>query len=156
MTRPAAPIDLEVPVVVYTDGACIPNPGPGGWGYYMCRGPHKRDLWGPVQATTNNRMELQAVIEALSVIKKGSLVEVVTDSQYVKDGMTKWIKNWKANGWRTSHGKPVKNEDLWRRLDEQVERHSGDPGNERADALASKAAQQAGRMDTAIRSAAST
>lgn len=143
--------DLTIPVVVYTDGSCIGNPGPGGWGVHMKRGDKVRELFGHVLGTTNNRMELQAVIEALSVIKKESLVEVVTDSQYVQKGMTEWLPGWKARGWKKSDGKPVENVDLWTCLEKLarthrvtwrlVRGHAGDPGNERANVLAQRAAR---------------
>jgi ribonuclease HI len=133
-------------ITIYTDGACKGNPGPGGWGAWLRSGNHERELWGGEALTTNNRMELTAVIEALSALKRASRVELHTDSQYVRQGITAWIHNWKKRGWKTSDNKPVKNEDLWRRLDELagahevewiwVRGHDGDPGNERADELA--------------------
>ena len=133
-------------VEIFTDGACRGNPGPGGWGVWLRSGMHERELWGGAHATTNNRMELTAVIEALASLKRRCRVEVHTDSQYVKNGITSWIHNWKARGWRTADGKPVKNQDLWLRLDaatqahkvrwEWVRGHDGHEGNERADALA--------------------
>jgi ribonuclease HI len=135
-------------VTVYTDGACKGNPGPGGWGAWLKSGSHEKELWGGEAATTNNRMELIAVIEALSALKRPSRVALHTDSQYVRHGITEWIHNWKQRGWKTADRKPVKNEDLWRRLDELAARHhvqwhwvrghAGDPGNERADALANR------------------
>ncbi len=133
-------------VVVYTDGGCHGNPGPGGWAAVLTCGPHRRELSGGVPATTNNRMELQAAIEAFNILIKPCAVEVHTDSNYVRDGITKWLKGWKRNGWRTKTKEPVKNEDLWRQLDEAASRHhvawhwvkghAGDAGNERCDQLA--------------------
>ncbi len=135
-------------VTIYTDGACKGNPGPGGWGAWLCSGKHERELWGGEAQTTNNRMELTAVIEALSALKTRSQVKLFLDSEYVRNGITSWIHNWKRRGWRTADNKPVKNVDLWERLDAQVQAHniewcwvkghSGDPGNERADALANQ------------------
>jgi ribonuclease HI len=143
-------------VVIYTDGACKGNPGPGGWGAWLRSGSDERDLFGGEPQTTNNRMELTAVIEALAALKWPCRVALYTDSQYVRQGITQWIHNWKTRGWMTSDKKPVKNADLWRALDEQVARHtvdwqwikghSGDEGNDRADALANAgAARYAGR-----------
>ena len=133
-------------VVIYTDGACKRNPGPGGWGAWLRSGTHERDLCGGEALTTNNRMELTAVIEALTALKKPCRIDLFTDSTYVRQGITQWIHKWKKHGWQTSDRKPVKNSDLWRRLDEATQRHqiewhwvrghAGDPGNERADALA--------------------
>jgi ribonuclease HI len=133
---------------IYTDGACKGNPGPGGWGALLKWGPHERELFGGEALTTNNRMELLAVIEALRALKKPSSVVVHTDSQYVQKGVTEWMRNWKLRGWKTADRKPVKNEDLWRTLDSLlaghqiswrwVRGHSGHPGNERADALANR------------------
>ena len=136
-------------VTVYTDGACSGNPGPGGWGAILISGPHRRELSGGEAETTNNRMELTAAIEALRALKGSPKVDLYTDSTYVKKGITEWISSWKANGWRRRSGKkllPVKNEDLWRALDELaaahdvafhwVEGHAGHPENERADELA--------------------
>lgn len=135
-------------VVIYTDGACKGNPGPGGWGAWLRAGVHEKELWGGEPLTTNNRMELTAVIEALALLKQPSRVMVYTDSGYVKDGITSWIHGWKARGWTTADRKPVKNVDLWQKLDalrsrHQVEwrwvkGHAGDPGNERADQLANR------------------
>ena len=137
---------MSEPVVVYTDGACKGNPGPGGWGALLCWRDHQKELFGGESQTTNNRMELTAVIEALSALKQRSEVAVYTDSEYVKNGITTWIHNWKQRGWRTADKKPVKNVELWQRLDalaaahdvrwHWVRGHNGDPGNERADALA--------------------
>lgn len=133
-------------VTIYTDGACSGNPGPGGWGAILISGGATKELNGGEKATTNNRMELMAAIAALEALKRGAHVELHTDSRYVMDGITKWIVGWKRNGWKTSDKKPVKNEDLWRRLDEArtphkvdwrwVKGHSGHELNERADALA--------------------
>ena len=135
-------------VLIYTDGACKGNPGPGGWGAWMRWGAHERELFGGERSTTNNRMELTAVIEALASLKRRAPVAIYTDSAYVRNGIIDWITNWKRRGWRTADGKPVKNIDLWQRLDELValhdvqwhwvRGHSGDPGNERADALANR------------------
>ena len=135
-------------VEVYADGACKGNPGPGGWGVLLVAGGRERELHGGEPATTNNRMELTAVIRALEALPRGSRVHLFTDSQYVHKGMTEWIASWKRRGWRTADRKPVKNEDLWKHLDELarnhkvewhwVKGHAGHPGNERADALANK------------------
>jgi ribonuclease HI len=141
-------------VVVYTDGACKGNPGPGGWGAWMVSGQHEKELWGGEPLTTNNRMELTAVIKALTTLKRRCQVVVYTDSEYVRKGITEWITGWKRKGWKTADNKPVKNAELWQALEaatlaHQVEwrwvkGHSGDPGNERADALANRgAAEQA-------------
>lgn len=131
---------------IFTDGACSGNPGPGGWGAILRSGGHEREISGGEKATTNNRMELMAVIQALSALKKSSTVTVHTDSRYVMDGATKWILGWKKNGWKTADKKPVKNEDLWKELDgalgghdvswRWVKGHSDHVENERADALA--------------------
>ncbi len=133
-------------VVLYTDGSCKGNPGPGGWGALLEFGKHTKELSGGESATTNNRMELTAVIEGLRTLNRSCQITVVTDSTYVKDGITKWIANWKRNGWQTKARKPVKNKDLWEALDaelsthdvswEWVKGHAGHPGNERADQLA--------------------
>ena len=135
-------------VEVYADGACKGNPGPGGWGVLLIEGDREQELHGGEPATTNNRMELTAVIRALEALPHGSRVRLYTDSQYVQKGMKEWIHDWKRRGWRTADKKPVKNDDLWKHLDElarnhQVEwhwvrGHDGHPGNERADALANK------------------
>ena len=139
----------ELQVTVYTDGACSGNPGPGGWGAILIVGGHEKELKGGEPATTNNRMELMAAIASLETLKRPSLVDVHTDSQYLRNGIMTWIHQWKRNGWRTSDRKPVKNEDLWRRLEEALERHrvrwhwvrghSGHEFNERADRLAREA-----------------
>ena len=135
-------------VEIFTDGACRYNPGPGGWGAILRSGNAEKELWGGEAATTNNRMELMAVIEALNALKRPSRVVLHTDSQYVQKGITEWLRGWKARGWRTAAKAPVKNTDLWKRLDEAtqpheiewvwVRGHSGHNGNERADALANK------------------
>jgi len=139
---------MDGSIVIYTDGACKGNPGPGGWGAWLRAGEHERELFGGESLTTNNRMELTAVIEALATLERRSEVVVYTDSEYVKNGITTWIHGWKARGWRTADKKPVKNIELWQRLDALRESHSvqwrwvrghaGDPGNERADQLANR------------------
>ena len=144
---------------IYTDGACKGNPGPGGWGAWLKSGATEKELFGGELNTTNNRMELTAVIEGLAALKRPCKVVLYLDSQYVRQGITEWIKGWKAKGWITSTKQPVKNAELWRRLDalvssgghqiewRWVKGHSGDPGNERADALANKGVQKAlGRL----------
>ena len=133
-------------VVIYSDGGCHGNPGPGGWAALLEYGQHKRELSGGVPATTNNRMELQAAIEALNALKEPCAIEFYTDSEYVKNGVTGWVVNWKRNGWKTKTKKPVKNADLWRALDSAVSKHkvawhwlkghAGHAGNERCDQLA--------------------
>lgn len=135
-------------VEIYTDGACKGNPGPGGWGALLNAGGQEKELFGGETLTTNNRMELTAVIQALAALKRPSRVRLHTDSQYVQLGVSKWLANWKRRGWRTAEGRAVKNADLWRRLDELardhavewiwVRGHAGDQGNERADALANR------------------
>jgi ribonuclease HI len=135
-------------IEIYTDGACKGNPGPGGWGALLRSGEHEKEIFGGERHTTNNRMEITAVIESLKLVKKKAKVFIYTDSTYVKDGISSWIKQWKINGWKTSAKKPVKNEELWRELDLLVSQHqiewvwvkghAGDEGNERADALANK------------------
>ena len=135
-------------VQIFTDGACRGNPGPGGWGALLSYRGTEKELYGGELMTTNNRMELMAVIKALEALTKTARVMVTTDSQYVKKGISEWIKNWKRNGWKTASKKPVKNADLWEHLDDLVNRndvtwawvkgHSGHPENERVDALANK------------------
>jgi ribonuclease HI len=136
----------ESTLIVFTDGACRGNPGPGGWGALLKSGAAEKELWGGEANTTNNRMELTAVIRALEALKRPATVRLHTDSQYVQKGISQWIHNWKKNGWRTADKKPVKNADLWQRLDALsgqhdiawiwVKGHAGHPGNERADRLA--------------------
>ena len=136
-------------VEIYTDGACRGNPGPGGWGATLEMGEHFRELSGAEAMTTNNRMELTAVISALEALKRPVPVRLYTDSEYVRRGITEWLKSWKARGWKTADKKPVKNQDLWERLDavaaqhqiewHWVKGHSGVPGNERVDRLANAA-----------------
>lgn len=140
-------------VVIYTDGACSGNPGPGGWGVVMRWQGKEKELYGFDPVTTNNRMELTAAIQALEALQRPTTVSLHTDSKYLLDGITKWIPNWQRNGWKTAAKKPVKNEDLWRRLIEAmrphqvdwvwVKGHAGDPGNERADALARRGIEEA-------------
>lgn len=135
-------------VRAYTDGACSGNPGPGGWGVVLQFGDHERELKGGESDTTNNRMELTAAIEALKALKEPCHIALTTDSTYVKDGITKWLSNWKRNGWKTAAKKPVKNQDLWQQLEACVAQHtvewlwvkghSGHPENERADTLANE------------------
>ncbi|NIM70561.1 MAG: ribonuclease HI [Xanthomonadales bacterium] len=137
------------PVELYTDGACSGNPGPGGWGAVLIWGDHRRELSGGERETTNNRMELLAVIRGIEALNRTCRVNIHTDSTYVMKGMTEWMAHWKRRGWRTAARKPVKNEDLWRQLDalltdhhvkwRWVRGHSGVPENERADALAREA-----------------
>jgi ribonuclease HI len=135
-------------VVIYTDGACKGNPGPGGWGVLLRSGSTEKELYGGERLTTNNRMELMAVIQALQALKRPCAVTLHVDSLYVLKGMTEWLPGWKAKGWRTASKQPVKNVELWQMLDELVNQrghaiewrwvrgHNGDPGNERADELA--------------------
>ena len=133
---------------IYADGACRGNPGPGGWGVLLQSGSSKKELWGGEPDTTNNRMELTAVIRALEALKRKASVNVHTDSQYVQKGISSWIHNWKRNGWRTADKKPVKNAELWQVLDALaaqhvvkwlwVKGHAGHPGNEHADRLANR------------------
>ncbi|WP_114416507.1 ribonuclease HI [Marinospirillum perlucidum] len=135
-------------VVIYTDGACKGNPGPGGWGAWLQYGGREKSLWGGEKNTTNNRMELLAAIKALEALTRSCSVELHTDSQYLRQGITQWMANWKRKNWKTAAGKAVKNQDLWQRLDEQASRHdidwrwvrghAGDPGNEKADQLANR------------------
>lgn len=136
-------------VIIYTDGACSNNPGPGGWGAVLIYGDAQKQISGSEDMTTNNKMELKAVIEALKALKRSCEVEVYTDSKYVQDGISKWIHNWKKNGWRTADKKPIKNQDLWQELDKQAQKHkvvwnwvkghSNDKYNELADKLATSA-----------------
>lgn len=140
-------------VVVYTDGACSGNPGPGGWGVWLRYGEHEKELFGGEEQTTNNRMELMAAIQALETLTRPSSVALHTDSSYVRNGIMTWLDNWKRRQWKTAAKKPVKNVDLWQRLDKAAARHtvewhwvrghSGDQGNERADALARRGRDQA-------------
>jgi ribonuclease HI len=142
-------------VEIFTDGACKGNPGPGGWGAIIRAGAREKELSGGEAHTTNNRMEMMAVIRALGALKRPCHVSLTTDSNYVRDGITKWVHGWQRNGWRTSDKKPVKNEDLWRemlaaiaphRIDwHWVKGHAGHPENERADRLASAEADQFGK-----------
>lgn len=135
-------------VEIHTDGACRGNPGPGGWGAVLQSAAHERELWGGERETTNNRMELTAAIEALAALKRPCRVRLYTDSTYVMKGITEWLPQWRRRGWKTASRQPVKNQDLWQRLDEQVARHevdwhwvkghAGHPGNERADGLANR------------------
>jgi ribonuclease HI len=139
-------------IEIYADGACKGNPGPGGWGAWLAFDGHEKELCGGELLTTNNRMELTAVIRALEALKRSSKVKIYTDSVYVQKGITEWIHGWKTRGWRTSDKKPVKNEELWRELDSLsqqhkiewiwVKGHAGDAGNERADALANQGVAQ--------------
>ncbi|MDR6535319.1 ribonuclease HI [Variovorax soli] len=146
-------------VQIYTDGACKGNPGPGGWGAWLKSGTTEKELFGGELNTTNNRMELKAVIEGLAALKRPCKVLLYLDSQYVRMGITEWIRGWKAKGWVTSTKQPVKNVELWKELDKLVSEgghqiewrwvrgHSGDPGNERADMLANKGVERAlGRL----------
>jgi len=140
---------------IYTDGACKGNPGPGGWGALLKSQDTQKELFGGELGTTNNRMEMTAVIEALSALKRPCHVRLHVDSQYVLKGMTEWLPGWKARGWKTAAKAPVKNVDLWQRLDTLVSSaghkidwhwvrgHNGDPGNEQADALANRGVEQA-------------
>ncbi|HEY5107219.1 MAG TPA: ribonuclease HI [Caulobacteraceae bacterium] len=139
-------------VVIYTDGACRGNPGPGGWGALLMSGAREREIWGGEAATTNNRMEMTAAIEALRALKGPCQVELHTDSRYLQTGITQWLGLWKARGWRTMSKGAVKNDDLWRALDEArlrhdvdwrwIKGHAGHPLNERADALARKGLEE--------------
>ena len=145
-------------VEIFTDGACKGNPGPGGWGALLRIGAHVKELHGGEAGTTNNRMELTAVIRALEALSRRCSVRLHTDSQYVQKGITLWIHSWKRRGWRTADKQPVKNVDLWQRLEALagqhdvewiwVKGHAGHPGNERADALANLGVEQVGRSST--------
>lgn len=144
-------------VKLFTDGSCLGNPGPGGYGALLIYNGHKKELSQGYKLTTNNRMELLAVIKGLAALKERCQVEITTDSNYVKDGITKWIMNWKKNGWKTAAKQPVKNVDMWKLLDEQVARHdikwfwvkghSGHPENELVDDLARAAAESSNLID---------
>jgi len=140
-------------VTIYTDGACAGNPGPGGWAALLVADGEERELSGYEPATTNNRMELRAAVEALAALPEPSVVDLHTDSQYLRNGMAEWLARWKRNGWRTADRKPVKNVDLWQALDALAQRHvvhwhwvrghAGHPENERCDALANEAIRRA-------------
>jgi ribonuclease HI len=149
----AAQVQADV-VVIHTDGACSGNPGPGGWGAILRYGEHVRELYGGEPGeTTNNRMELMAAIRALEALTRPSVVVLHTDSSYLRNGILSWLPNWKRNGWRTADKKPVKNADLWQRLEAAIHQHevqwlwvkghAGDPGNERADQLANLGVREA-------------
>ena len=161
MTESVSTVTRNPPqhIVIYTDGACKGNPGPGGWGALLSMGETEKEIFGGELGTTNNRMEMTAVIEALAALKRPCQITLYLDSQYVLKGITEWIEGWKARGWRTAAKAPVKNVDLWQRLDallvssghhidwRWVRGHNGDPGNERADALANKGVERAlGRL----------
>jgi len=143
---------MNTQVELFTDGACKGNPGQGGWGALLRYGDAEKELFGGEQDTTNNRMELMAVIKGLEALNRASVVTVTTDSKYVKNGITEWIHNWKRNGWKTAAKKPVKNEDLWRELDDMVAKHqvtwrwvkghAGHEENERADELANRGIEE--------------
>jgi len=144
--------NLTQAIEIYTDGACRGNPGPGGWGVLLIAGKHQKTMHGGDPETTNNRMELTAAIEALNALKDHSRVILYTDSKYVMDGIKEWMPNWKNRGWKTAAKKPVKNKDLWQALDEATGRHeidwrwvkghNGNPGNEMADELANRGADE--------------
>jgi ribonuclease HI len=145
---------MNSPVVIHTDGACRGNPGPGGWGAVLEHQSRERELYGYEPETTNNRMELMAIIQALETLKRPCRVRAITDSQYVMKGVTEWMAGWKKRGWRTASRKPVANRDLWERLDAAMQRHeiewewvrghTGHTGNERADQLANRGIDEAG------------
>ncbi len=147
-------MDLKA-VEIFTDGACKGNPGPGGWGALLRYGEQEKELYGGEVETTNNRMELQAAISALASLKRSCRVILTTDSQYLRQGIVSWMAGWKRNGWKTASKQPVKNQDLWQALDEQVARHeidwrwvkghSGHPENERADQLANRGVEEYGK-----------
>ncbi len=148
MTKPQKLVKSFSNVEIYTDGACRGNPGPGGWGASLRFNGHRKDLYGAEAETTNNRMELMAVIQGLNSLSRSCSVRIYTDSKYVLNGVTQWLSNWKKNGWKTAARKPVKNVQLWQQLDAALEKHqvdwkwvkghSGDEGNECADALANQ------------------
>lgn len=157
-TTGRAPVTQET-YEIFTDGACKGNPGPGGWGALLVGGDGERELYGGAPSTTNNRMELQAVIQALQAVPQGAQVRIYTDSQYVQKGITEWIDGWRARGWLTSTRQPVKNKDLWQQLSDLVQGHrvkwhwvrghAGHAGNERADRLANRGvAEVAARSGT--------
>lgn len=141
-------------VIIFTDGGCRGNPGPGGWGALMRFGNHEKEIYGYEEETTNNRMELMAAIRSLEILSRECSIVLTTDSQYVRQGITEWMEGWKKRGWKTAAKKPVKNKDLWQRLDEAVKQHnvewkwvkghSGHAGNERADDLANRAMDEKG------------
>ncbi len=146
---------------IFTDGGCAPNPGPGGWGAILRYGRHQKEIYGGEPITTNNRMEIMAAIQALESLTRPSRVHVYTDSVYLRRGITEWLAGWKRNGWQTREKKPVKNADLWTRLDSAtkphdvqwfwVKGHAGHPGNERADELATQGAREAASRGSATR-----
>jgi ribonuclease HI len=150
-------------IEIYTDGACKGNPGPGGWGVLLISGATEKELFGGEPNTTNNRMEMMAVIQALEALKRPCKIKLHLDSKYVLQGITEWIHGWKARGWRTASKEPVKNVELWQRLDALVSSgghdidwlwvkgHAGDPGNERADALANKGVDSLQKTATLVR-----
>ena len=152
-------------IEIFTDGACSGNPGPGGWGAILRAGAHEKEIWGGEPHTTNNRMELLAVIRALELLKRPVIARVHTDSQYVQKGISEWIHGWKARGWKTAAKTPVKNEDLWRALDEAASRHkvawvwvkghAGHVENERADELARRGVEAVRKRGTAVEGEAS-
>lgn len=152
MTEVKSTINQTSEVIIYADGACKGNPGPGGWGAWIRYDAHEKELFGGEPLTTNNRMELTAVIRALEALKRACKIKIYTDSVYVQKGISEWIIGWKARNWRTADKKPVKNDDLWRQLDVLVQQHqiqwiwvkghAGDVGNERADMLANKGVEQ--------------
>ena len=154
MTHESPQLVSRPSVVIYSDGACKGNPGPGGWGAWLAWDGHEKELFGGETLTTNNRMELTAVIQALACLKRTCDVVIYTDSEYVRKGITEWIHGWKQRGWKTADKKPVKNAELWQQLDAQrnlhhvtwrwVKGHAGDPGNERADQLANRGVSSSG------------